>query len=48
MPRYNLIEYSDHYSKTYGSLCQYCKNILAVNNNGDRLMLLIHLILNKN
>ena len=27
---YNLIEYSDNYSKTSGSLWQYCKD-----NNGD-------------
>ena len=30
---YNLIEYSDNYSKTSGSLWQYCKDILSVNNN---------------
>ena len=35
MPMYNLIEYSDNYSKTYGSLWQYCKNIRAVNNDGN-------------
>ena len=35
MPMYNLIEYSDNYSKTSGSLWQYCKDIPAVNNNGD-------------
>ena len=35
MPMYNLIEYSDNYSKTFGSLWQYCKEIPAVNNNGD-------------
>ena len=34
MPMYNLIEYNDNYSKTSGSLWQYCKDILAVNNNG--------------
>ena len=32
MPMYNLIEYSDNYSKTSG-LWQYCKDIPAVNNN---------------
>ena len=32
---YNLIEYSDNYSKTSGSLWQYCKDRPAVNNNGD-------------
>ena len=31
---YNLIEYSDNYSKTSGSLWQYCKGIPAVNNDG--------------
>ena len=50
MPMYNLIEYSDNYSKTSGSLWQYCKEIPAVNNDGNIvilmvLMLLIHLIL---
>ena len=30
---YDLIEYSDNYLKTSGSLWQYCKNIPAVNNN---------------
>ena len=35
MPMYNLIEYSGNYSKTSGSLCQYCKDIPAVNNNGN-------------
>ena len=31
---YNLIEYSDNYSKTSGSLWQYCKEIPAANNAG--------------
>ena len=35
MPMYNLIEYSDNYSKTSGSLWQYYKDIPAVNNDGD-------------
>ena len=35
MPMYNLIEYSDNYLKTFGSLWQYCKDIPAVNNNGN-------------
>ena len=42
MPMYNLIEYSDNYSKTSGSLWQYRKDIPAVKNNNN---LLIHLIL---
>ena len=35
MPMYNLIEYSDNCSKTSGSLWQYCKDVPAVNNNGN-------------
>ena len=34
-PMYNLIEHSDNYPKTYGSLWQYCKDIPAVNNAGN-------------
>ena len=34
MPMYNLIEKSDNYSKTSGSLRQHCKDIPAVNNDG--------------
>ena len=33
MPIYNLIEYSDNYAKTSGSLWQYCLDIHALNNN---------------
>ena len=33
MPMYNLIEYSDNYSKTSRSLWQYCKDIPVVDNN---------------
>ena len=33
MPMYNLIEYSDNYSKTSESLWQCCKDIPAINNN---------------
>ena len=33
MPMYNLIEYSDNYAKTTGSLRQYCKDIPARNDN---------------
>ena len=32
---YNLIEYSDNYWKISGSLWQYCKEIPAVNNEGN-------------
>ena len=33
VPMYNLIEYSDNFAKTTGSLWQYCKDIPARNNN---------------
>ena len=33
MPMYNLIEYSDNYTKARGSLWQYCKDIPARNAN---------------
>ena len=35
MPMYNLIEYSDNYAKTTGSSWQYCKDIQALNANGE-------------
>ena len=35
MSMYNLIEYSDNYSKTSGSLWQYCKDAPAVNSAGN-------------
>ena len=35
MPMYNLIEYSDNYAKTTGSLWQYCKDIPARNANAN-------------
>ena len=35
MPMYNLIEYSDNYSKASESLWQYCKDIPATDNDGD-------------
>ena len=35
MPMYNVIEYSDNYSKTSGGLWQYCKEIPAVNDAGN-------------
>ena len=31
MPTYNLIEYSHNYSKTSGTLCQYCRDKPAIN-----------------
>ena len=35
IPMYNLIEYSDNYTKTTGSLWQYCKDIPARNDNNQ-------------
>ena len=35
MPMHDLIEYSDNYSKTSGSLWQYCRDALSVNNNDE-------------
>ena len=35
MPMYNLIEYSDNYPKTTGSLWQYCKDIPARDDNDE-------------
>ena len=35
MPMYNLIEYSDNYAKTTGSLWQHCKDIPARNVNNE-------------
>ena len=35
MPMYNLIEYSDNYSKIFGILWLYSKDIPAADNNGD-------------
>ena len=35
MPMYNLIEYSDNYAKTTGSLWQYCRDIPARNVNNE-------------
>ena len=34
MPMYNLIEYSNNYSKTSGSLWKYCRDEPALNNAG--------------
>ena len=34
MSMYNLIEYSDNYSKTSGSLWQYYRHEPFINNNG--------------
>ena len=34
MSMYNLIEYSDNYTKTSGILCQYCRDVPALDDNG--------------
>ena len=34
MPMYNLIEYSDSFSKICGNLWQYCRDVPAVDNDG--------------
>ena len=39
MPMYNLIEYSDNYAKTTGSLWQYRKDIPARNNNNNEIII---------
>ena len=38
MPMYNLIEYSDNYSKTSGSLWQYCKDIPAEDDSNNAIV----------
>ena len=35
MPMYNLMKYSDIYSKTFGSLGLYCNNEPALDNNNN-------------
>ena len=35
MPMHNLIEYSNNYAKTSGSLWQYCKDIPPLNDNNE-------------
>ena len=42
MPMHNLIEYSDNYAKTTGSLWQYCKDIPARNNNNAIIIFAEH------
>ena len=39
MPMYNLIEYSDNYAKTTGSLWQYCNDIPARDANDDDIVI---------
>ena len=37
MPMYNLIEYSDNYSKTCEILFQFCRDVLAVDHNNGKI-----------
>ena len=39
MPMYNLIEYTDNYATTTGSLWQYCKDIPARNNANNAIII---------
>ena len=49
MPMYNLIEYSDNYQKTSGSLWQYFKDIPAIKKLFIiRITKLQHTLLNHN
>ena len=41
-PMYNLIEYSDNYAKTTGSLWQYCKDIPALNANDEIVVFMVN------
>ena len=45
MPLYNLIEYSDIYSKTFGSLWQYYRDEPALNNAEGIIVFLIIIII---
>ena len=42
MPMYNLIEYSNAYSKTSGSLWQYYRDGPALDNNGGTIDFLVN------
>ena len=37
---YNLIEYSDNYSKTSGILFQYCRGVQVLDNDGEVIYLI--------
>ena len=41
MPMYKLIEYSNNYAKTTGSLWQYCKDIPARNNANNAIIIFV-------
>ena len=42
MPMYNLIQYSDVYSKTSGSLWQYYRDEPAIDNNNNIIDFLVY------
>ena len=49
MPMYNLIEYSNNYSDTSGSLWQFKRDEQNINNNNPvNVLQLIHCLLNTN
>ena len=52
MSMYNVFEYSDNYAKASGSLWQYCKDVLPLDNNNrvsffTKTIIPIHLILKR-
>ena len=42
MNRYNLIEYNENYSQTSGSLWQYYRDHLILNNDGNIIDFLVN------
>ena len=41
MPMYNIIEYSDNYSKISGTLWQYCRDEPALTDANDNAVLIL-------
>ena len=48
MPKYNLIEYSDNYSDTSGSLWQYKRDEIINNADVTMIIMLFHLNIKQN
>ena len=46
IPMYHLIEYSDNYSKISRILWQYCRDEMALDDNGDITMNLVNCEIN--
>ena len=42
MPMYNLIEYSENYSDSSGSLCQFKTDESPMNNDGNLLKVILN------